>query len=161
MASGAKVADGVKELLDQMKVVKNDDNQKERIRFVVLYFKNGFIDVENVYREQDLEGEDVFKFFVSLLKPKQCRYVMYDCHFETTETSKKEELVFVLWAPDDSSIKDKLHCASSKGALKDVIKGAKHDLQINDFGECSSRMSFAEKLGKNIIKIEGASVTGV
>lgn len=87
----------MKELFSQMKVVKNDADQMERIRLVVLSICGEFIDVEKIYREKDLKDKDVFKVYMSELKPKTCRYILYDCHFETKESSKKEELVFVLW----------------------------------------------------------------
>lgn len=99
-ASGAAVADSVKDLYNEMKVVKNDADQSERIRLVVFHISDNFIDVEDnkIYREKDLEGvDDVYKFFIGLLKDKQCRYMLYDCHFETKESSRKEELVFVMW----------------------------------------------------------------
>lgn len=82
-----------------MKVVKNDADQKERLRLVIMEISGGYIDVEEgkIFREKDLENMDVFKVFLSHLDPKQCRYMLYDCHFETKESSKKEELVFVMW----------------------------------------------------------------
>ena len=160
MASGVKVADGVKELFSQMKVVKNDADQMERIRLVVLSICGEFIDVEKIYREKDLKDKDVFKVYMSELKPKTCRYILYDCHFETKESSKKEELVFVLWCPDESNIKEKMCYASSKDALKAILKsGVKHDLQINDLSDCGDRDSFGKKLGPTLIKVEGHPVT--
>lgn len=97
-ASGVKVSDRVKDIINEMKVVKSDADQKERIRVVTFKIGDGFINVEEIYREKDLEDvPDVYKFFVSKLAPKTCCYLLYDCHFETKEASKKEELVFVMW----------------------------------------------------------------
>ncbi|GAA6213966.1 cofilin-1-like [Lates japonicus] len=158
MTSGAAVADSVKDLYNEMKVVKNDADQNERIRLVVFHISNNFIDVEEgkIFREKDLEGvDDVYKFFIGLLKDKQCRYMLYDCHFETKESSRKEELVFVMWAPDSASIKEKMNYASSKGALQKVLTGIKHQLQVNDLSDCHPRDVFAEKMGKGIISVEG------
>ncbi|XP_035519970.1 non-muscle cofilin 1-like [Morone saxatilis] len=155
MASGVKVADRVKGLYNDMKLVKNDADQNERIRIVVFGFIDDNIDVEEKYLEKDLEGKDVFKFYQSLLEPKKCRYILYDCHFETKEASVKEELVFALWCPDSARIKEKMNYASSKEALKKAMPGLKHDLQLNDFADCSTRDIFADKLGKNIVKLEG------
>lgn len=99
-ASGVKVTDDVKDIISDMKVVKNDADQNERIRLVIFRIDDseGAIVVDKVYRQKDLAGEaDIFKFFVGLLDSKTCRYLMYDCHFETKESSKKEELVAVMW----------------------------------------------------------------
>lgn len=96
-ASGAKCTDRVKSIYNEMKVVKNDADQNKRIRLVVFGFINNDIDVEKVYLEEDLVGQDVFKFFQTMLPPDSCRYVLYDCHYETKESSKKEELVLVVW----------------------------------------------------------------
>lgn len=98
-ASGVKVADRVKEIYNEAKVVKSDADAKERIRVVVFEIKGGYIDVEpgKIYREKDLEGQDVFLFFLSLLKPDQCRYLLYDCHYSTTESAVKQDLVSVMW----------------------------------------------------------------
>lgn len=93
-----QVDDQVKDIVNDMKVVKSDADVNERIRLVILEIKDGYIKVENIYREKDLSGEeDIFKFFVNLLDKEKCRYLLYDCHFETKESSKKEELVFVMW----------------------------------------------------------------
>lgn len=157
MASGVKVADQVKDIYNEMKVVKQDANQKDRIRLVVFHIKDGYIDVDRLYRERDLEGvDDVFKYFLSLMDPKRCCYFLYDCHYEIKD-SKKEDLVFVMWAPEDAAIKDKMCHASSKDALKKILSGIKHELQINDISDFN-RETFVEKIGKGITKLEGKAV---
>ncbi|KAE8280468.1 Cofilin-2 [Larimichthys crocea] len=158
MASGAKCTDRVKSIYNEMKVVKNDADQNKRIRLVVFGFINNDIDVEKVYLEEDLVGQDVFKFFQTMLPPDSCRYVLYDCHYETKESSKKEELVLVVWCPETAKIKEKMSYASSKVALKKVITGVKHDLQLNDPADFESRDCFAEKLSKDILLLEGTAV---
>lgn len=99
-ASGVKVTDAVKDLINEMKVVKNDADQNERVRLVIFRIDDseGAIVVDKIYRQKDLaDVDDVFKFFIGLLDSKVCRYLMYDCHFETKESSRKEELVAVMW----------------------------------------------------------------
>ncbi|KAF3842262.1 hypothetical protein F7725_024213 [Dissostichus mawsoni] len=94
-ASGVKVADEVKQIFNAMKVVKSDDDEKERIRIVVLHI-DVEIKVEKIYRQKDLEDvEDVYKFVKNLMLADQCRYFLYDCHFETKEGIKKEELLLL------------------------------------------------------------------
>lgn len=96
-ASGVKVCDEVKDVFNEMKVVKADSDPKERIRFVLMEIADGYIKIAKIYREKDVEGEDVYLFFVKLLKPKVCGYLLYDCHFTTTESGIKQELVFIMW----------------------------------------------------------------
>ncbi|KAM7408967.1 hypothetical protein PAMA_002609 [Pampus argenteus] len=161
MASGVQVADKVKDIYKEMKVVKNDADQKERLRLVIMEINNGYIDVEEgkCFREKDLETtDDIYKFFLSNMDPKQCRYMLYDCHFETKESSKKEELVFVMWAPDSAAIKDKMNYASSKDSLKKILTGIKHELQINDLSDYCDRDCFAERMGKDVTVLEGHAV---
>ncbi|XP_071337294.1 non-muscle cofilin 1-like [Trachinotus anak] len=159
MASGVKVADDVKVIINEMKVVKSDADQMERIRLVTFYINDGYINIEQTYRQKDIDNEeDIFKFFLSKMDPRQCRYMLYDCHFETKESIKKEELVFVLWAPEEAIVKDKMNYASSKQYLKKVMTGIKHELQINDIADFKDRDNFAEKMGKGIIKLEGHPV---
>ncbi|XP_026212498.1 non-muscle cofilin 1-like [Anabas testudineus] len=155
MASGVKVADKVKEIYNEMKVVKSDAVQKKRIRLVMFHITGGYIEIEEIFREEDLEGEDVFQFFLSKLKPERCGYLLYDCHFSTKESGIKEELVFVMWAPETASIKLKMQYAASKDSLKKVFTGIKHELQINDLSDYGHRETFAEKMGKNVTHLEG------
>ncbi|XP_017268249.1 non-muscle cofilin 1-like [Kryptolebias marmoratus] len=159
MASGVKVSDKVKDIINEMKVVKSDSDSNERIRLVIFHIDSGLIEIEKIYREKDFSStDDVFKFFVSQMKTKTCRYLLYDCHFETKEASKKEELVFVMWACECASIKEKMQYASSKDSLKKVMAGIKHELQINDRSDLGSKETFAERIGRNVVKLEGCSV---
>ncbi|XP_023281535.1 cofilin-2-like [Seriola lalandi dorsalis] len=158
MASGVKVADQVKDLYNEMKVVKNDADQMDRIRLVVFKIGNGLIDMEKIFRQKEMEDTDVFKFFVGLLKPDECRYMLYDCHFETKESLKKEELVFVMWAPENAPVKEKMNYASSKESMRKILTGIKHQLQVNDLADLSNRDSFAAEMGKDIVTLEGHAV---
>ncbi|KAA8583966.1 non-muscle cofilin 1-like [Etheostoma spectabile] len=161
MTSGVKVADEVKDIYNLMKVVKTDADEKERIRLVILKI-DGDIQVEKLYRAKDLDGiDDFFKFVMSLLPENECRYYLYDCHFVNQE-SKKEELVFMTWCPDNAQIKARMTYSSSKSALSKVFVGIKHDMQLNDPGE-NNRECFAEKLekgGKKVLSLEGCSLRG-
>lgn len=96
--SGVKVADEVKDLYNEMKLVKNEDDENERLRVAIFEIENGFIKIANAIRQKDLSNvEDVFKHTMNLLDNKVCRYMLYDCHYETKEAIKKEELVFMMW----------------------------------------------------------------
>ena len=73
---------------------------------------------------------DPFKHFVGMLPEKDCRYALYDASFETKE-SRKEELMFFLWAPELAPLKSKMIYASSKDAIKKKFQGIKQECQAN------------------------------
>lgn len=97
-SSGIQVADEVKEIFNKMKVVKSDTADKDRIRLVTFTIAGNIV-VEKCFLQSDLEDDcDVFKFLqTTLLTKTECRYILYDCHFETKESSRKEELVYMMW----------------------------------------------------------------
>lgn len=145
----------MKDYFNEMKVVKSDADQMERLRIVVFWINDKFIEVEKAFREKDLQGQDTFKVFQSQLVSKTCRYLLYDCHFESKESSKKEELVFVLWCPDDAPVKEKMKYASSATAIRKTLDGAKHNLEIHDPADCADKITFGEQLEKGIQSMEG------
>jgi len=106
-------------------------------------------------RERVLVGDvgvtitDPFKHFVGMLPEKDCRYALYDASFETKE-SRKEELMFFLWAPELAPLKSKMIYASSKDAIKKKFQGIKHECQANG-PEDLNRACIAEKLGGSLI----------
>lgn len=81
---------------NDMKIAKNAD---QRVRLATFAFKGKCIDVEEVHTQKDLDEKnlDGFEYFMSLLTPGKCHYILYDCHFKTKESPTKEELVFVMW----------------------------------------------------------------
>lgn len=88
----------MKDLYNEMKLVKNEDDENERLRVAIFEISDGFIKIGRAIRQKELEDvEDVFKFTMNLLGNDVCRYMLYDCHFETKEAIKKEELVFMMW----------------------------------------------------------------
>lgn len=95
-ASGVKVADDVVNFFKDMKILKNAEG---RVRVATFDFINDCIDVGETTTQADLDAKnmDGFEYFMSLLSPGKCRYILYDCHFATKESSTKEELVFVMW----------------------------------------------------------------
>ncbi|XP_030011343.1 non-muscle cofilin 1-like [Sphaeramia orbicularis] len=158
MSSGVAVSDEVKDLFNEMKVQKSGDDQRERLRIVTFVIDGDFVQAEEKYRQKDVEDkDDIYKFFLSVLKEKSCRYVLYDCHFETKE-SKKEELVFGMWNPDHATVKDRLLYSSTKTAVGKAFSGVKHNIAINGYAEIEDKDSFADKLGKNIVSLEGHSM---
>ncbi|OBS83110.1 hypothetical protein A6R68_22888 [Neotoma lepida] len=85
---------------------------------------------------------------------KDCCYALYDA-YETKE-SKKEDLVFIFWAPESAPLKSKMIYASSKDAIKRKLTGIKRELQANCYEEVKDHCILAEKLGGSaVISLEG------
>uniref|UniRef100_A0A8D2HMG1 ADF-H domain-containing protein n=1 Tax=Urocitellus parryii TaxID=9999 RepID=A0A8D2HMG1_UROPR len=99
MASGVTVNDEVIKVFNDMKEIKK---RKKAVLFRLSEDKRQII-VEEA--KQILVGdigdtvEDPYTSFVKLLPLHGCRYALYDATYETKE-SKKEDLVFIFWAPE-------------------------------------------------------------
>ncbi|XP_036316033.1 cofilin-1-like [Pipistrellus kuhlii] len=130
MASGVAVSDGVIKVFNDMKV-------KKRKKAVLFCLSEDKIILEE--GKEILVGDvgqtvdDPYAAFVKMLPDKDCRYALYDATYETKE-SKKEDLVFIFWAPESAPLKSKMIYASSKDAIR-KLTGIKHELQANYYEE--------------------------
>ncbi|KAM9365588.1 non-muscle cofilin 1-like [Pholidichthys leucotaenia] len=158
MASGVKVDDSLKTMINDMRLVKSGDDENERIRILTCEVTDT-VHVKDVIREKELEGKDTFNVLCELMDNCHCMYILYDCHYETKDSGKKEELVFIMWSNDQKScLKNKLLYASSKDAMKKCLSGVKHSLEINCCEDYKTRDAFIEKLGREAITLEGVTL---
>ncbi|XP_075959095.1 cofilin-1 [Anarhichas minor] len=166
MASGVKVTDEVIAVFNDMKVRKAQpsEEEKKKRKKAVLFCLSA--DLKNIVLDEGKEillGDlvnisDPFGHFVGMLPQKDCRYALYDATFETKET-KKEDLVFIFWAPEDAPLKSKMIYASSKDAIKRKFQGIKHEWQVNGLEDLKDQKTLAEKLGgSSVITLEGKPV---
>ncbi|KAJ8281877.1 hypothetical protein COCON_G00043960 [Conger conger] len=163
MASGVTVTEEVLTVFNDMKVRKaqaNEDEKKKRKKGVLFCLSP---DMKHIVLEEGREilvGDvgntivDPLQHFVKMLPPDDCRYGLYDASYETKE-SKKEDLIFILWAPENASLKSKMIYASSKDAIKKKFTGIKHEWQVNGLEDLLDRRTLADKLGSSVIAIEG------
>lgn len=79
--------------------MKKSESSNERVRLATFKFEDCYIKLGKVCKQKDLDEKqlDGFEYFKTLLTPKKCCYLVYDCHFATEESSNKQELVFVMW----------------------------------------------------------------
>ncbi|XP_040266234.1 cofilin-1 [Bufo bufo] len=163
MASGVTVSDNVIQIFLDMKVRKScTPEEAKRRRKAVIFCLSP--DKKRIIPEEGAEflvgecGEkipDPYKHFVDMLPSDDCRYALYDCTYETKE-SKKEDLVFLFWAPESAPLKSKMIYASSKDAIKKKLTGIKHEVQANNKADIKDRCALAEKLGgSTVISLEG------
>ncbi|KAJ8266185.1 hypothetical protein GJAV_G00126920 [Gymnothorax javanicus] len=165
MASGVTVTEDVVTVFTEMKVRKaqaGEEEKKKRKKAVLFCLSE---DKKNIILEEGqeiLQGDigtkiqDPYQHFVKMLPPKDCRYALYDATYETKET-KKEDLVFIFWAPEGAPLKSKMIYASSKDAIKKKFTGIKHEWQVNGLEDIKDRRTLAEKLGgQTVVSLEGS-----
>ncbi|CAB1311731.1 unnamed protein product, partial [Coregonus sp. 'balchen'] len=129
-ASGIAVHDDVVLTFDKIRVRLQGADKQEQLKLV-----------------KDLNGEeDVFRKIVNMMPTDDCRYALYDCSWESKD-SPKEDLVFIMWAPEHSTIKKKMKYASSKQYIKAKFQGLKFEWQVNDMSDAKDSSAFIDKLG--------------
>ncbi|KAK1791221.1 hypothetical protein P4O66_013235, partial [Electrophorus voltai] len=126
-ASGVAISDEVLKHFEQIRVRYHGSEEKERFKLVIMRLsedkKSIVVDHKCSLKIKDLEKEaDIFKKIISMLPDCDCRYCLYDCFYKTKESSK-QDLVFIMWAPDSASMQNKMVYASSKVALKAKFQG--------------------------------------
>ncbi|XP_018422547.1 PREDICTED: cofilin-2 [Nanorana parkeri] len=163
MASGVTVNDEVLKVFNDMKVRKSQTAEEVKKRKKAVLFclspdkKEIIVEAERQILVGDIGStvEDPYRTFVNLLPLDDCRYGLYDATYETKE-SKKEDLVFIFWAPDNAPLKSKMIYASSKDAIKKKFTGIKHEWQVNGMDDIKDRCTLADKLGGNVVtSLEG------
>ncbi|KAG8437889.1 hypothetical protein GDO86_008547 [Hymenochirus boettgeri] len=162
MASGVKVDDSVVTAFNDMKLrsCNKDTKKQKKVIFLRLSDDNRAIIVEA--GKDILVGDighsvpDPFMAMVERLPTNDCRYVLYDAWYETKD-SKKEELVFILWAPEQATLKSKMIYAASKDALKTIMGGVKHVWQMNTLEDLLDKSNVIDKLSASV-SFEGKPV---
>ena len=167
MASGVKVSDSVLDVFNHMKVRKAMENKEEKRRRkkVVLFCMSD--DKQNIVLDHGKEillGDigttvsDPYQHFVEMLPANDCRYALYDAFYDTRDT-RKEELVFIFWAPDSAPLKSKMIYASTVDTIRKKFVGLKHKWQVNSLEDIKDRRNLADKLGTEVITLEGWPIT--
>ncbi|RVE56490.1 hypothetical protein OJAV_G00221710 [Oryzias javanicus] len=128
----------------------------ERLRFVVLEYINGQIDVAVVFRQTELDGSDVFTFFQGLLDPKRARFILYDCHFQTADSSRRQELLLVTWIPKSAPSEELSACMILRKPFHQMLPGLRLEFQLK---EPVSRNYFGQQLGKDVIRVEDKDIS--
>ncbi|KAM4694801.1 destrin [Discoglossus pictus] len=154
MASGVKVHDDVTRSYFDMKLKKSG---KKAIFFCFSCDEKYIVvDKEKEILAADCK-DDFFQRLKALFPPKKCCYALLDVHY-VTEESKKEDLIFLMWAPEDAAIKDRLIYASSKQCLKATLSGVNKQWEIHSQDDLTIDQ-LAQKLSTSKIKsLEGKNL---
>ncbi|XP_041037949.1 cofilin-2-like [Cetorhinus maximus] len=162
MASGVKVSDEVVSCFNDMKVRKScsQEEMKKRKKAVLFRLDNANEKIVVHEGKEILVGDvqngtvcDPLQAFIDMLPKEDCCYALYDASFETKET-KKEELIFIHWAPDGASVSRKMIYASSKDAIRKKFTGVKHEWQVTAIEELLDRSELGLKLGSGVVAFE-------
>lgn len=154
MQSGIQIHDSVIKAFGEMKLLST--KSKKFLRLCVS--EDGtFIIVDNTFDIVQEQSEDNYLNFLKHLQAGKACFLIYDVCYETKNSLTKEDLVFVHWSPDDAPRREMIQYTTSKYSLKQKLEGLKADLQLNSLDDIS-RSILAEKLGNDVIKIEGVAV---
>ncbi|GIL54958.1 hypothetical protein Vafri_10644 [Volvox africanus] len=81
-------------------------------------------------------ADATYEQFLNVLPESNCRYAVYDYAYQNADTNQTiNKLVFVHWAPDNSTTKSKMMYASTKDFLKSYLDGLGAELQATDTRE--------------------------
>ncbi|CAD7698179.1 unnamed protein product [Ostreobium quekettii] len=70
-----------------------------------------------------------FEEFAAYLPENECRYAVFDYHYEANENRSFDKLVFINWAPNNSTVKQKMMMASTKDFFKGFLEGIQIEMQ--------------------------------
>merc|ERR1719343_279626 len=141
MSSGVKVADECKASHDRIKMKKD-------IKYVIYKIENKKLIVIDKIGEAGEDGKlpdmDAFR---ECLPAKEPRYALVDIAYESDDGRPQTKLTFIVWNPDDGSIKEKMLYSSSKEAIKKKFEGIMKEIQANDASDITDE-AIAEKMKK-------------
>jgi len=85
------------------------------------------IEVEHEQKFNKKPDPEVFKEFLTHFPDNGCRYALYNCTMQLMGSdgfpARRDRIVFISWAPDNASIKQKMLAASSKDAIVKNFEG--------------------------------------
>jgi len=96
-------------------------------------------------------GAETFEQCVQQLPPDDCRYIVFDYHFDTGKAGQRQQLIFILWCPETSRVKTKMLYAASKDALKKKLVGINHEIQATECSELNQK-DVTEKILQKMVK---------
>jgi len=130
MASGVGISD---ECLKLWELTKLGRAGSKKWFTMVIDRDAGLIVLEKF--EDSGKGQASYEKFVEELPPREGRYAIYDFDYTLPDGGIRTKLGFIVWAPDDAPIKEKMLYASSKVELKTKFNGIHFEVQATDYDE--------------------------
>ncbi|XP_038659841.1 cofilin-2-like [Scyliorhinus canicula] len=155
MDSGILIHDSVLNTFSEMKLLSTKSGRKF-LRLCIS--EDGKFIVEDLQFDiQQEKCDDDYLNFLKHLRSDTACVLIYDVSYETKNSLIKEDLVFVQWCPVNAPGKQKIQLTTTIRLLKEKLNGIKTSLQLNGLDDIS-RVILAEKLGPDVVKIEGVAV---
>ncbi|KAK3271555.1 hypothetical protein CYMTET_20103 [Cymbomonas tetramitiformis] len=89
--------------------------------------------------EQGQKG-DTFGDFVEALPDGDPRYAVFDYAYTNDDGCKFNKILFIMWAPEGSPLKNKMLYASSKDYFKQHLDGVALEIQATDFDDLEPKL---------------------
>ncbi|CAF0836453.1 unnamed protein product [Brachionus calyciflorus] len=127
MSSGVKVDPECIEAFNQFKLGKKD-------AFLLFGFNSNATKIIVLHKEVKLPDDqkknknEQWENLINMLPSNDVRYAVADVHYNTSE-GPRTDMVFVTWAPETATIKQRMLMASSKDALKNALVGCRTTIQ--------------------------------
>ncbi|TPX61139.1 hypothetical protein SpCBS45565_g07344 [Spizellomyces sp. 'palustris'] len=126
ISSGVGVQDSAVEAFQELKL-------KKKYRYIIYKINDNNTEI---VVEKTVESAD-YEDFVASLPASQCRYCVYDFQYDTAGEGIRNKILFYVWSPDTSKIKQKMLYAASKDALRKKLDGIYTEIQCTDLSEVS------------------------
>jgi cofilin len=139
-ASGVSVQDEVVNQFNNIKL-------KHKYRYIQLKLTDDWKEIEV---EKTVETS-TYPEFIEQLPKGDCRYAVYDFQFDVGDAGQREQLIFIVWCPEESKVKTKMLYAASKDALRKKLVGINHEVQATESSELAER-DIIEKLKSKMVK---------
>lgn len=138
--SGVSIQDNVVEEFNVIKL-------KHKYQFIQMKLTDDLTSIEIEKTVESCSYED----FLDQLPVKDCRYVVYDFHFDVGNAGSRDQLIFIVWCPETSSIKTKMLYAASKDALRKKLVGINHEFQATERADLNEK-DVIDKLRSKMVK---------
>jgi cofilin len=129
MSSGVAVDDEVIETFNSLKL-------KHTLRWATFKL-NG--DSTKIVLDKTAPPNSTYDEFVKALPADDARYAIYDFEFSKEGEGTRNKILFVVWAPDKSKIKNKMLIASSKDGIRKKLVGIGTEIQATDYSEIDQK----------------------
>eukprot|EP00986_Skeletonema_menzelii_P016433 scaffold14557_cov133-Skeletonema_menzelii.AAC.5 len=140
MATGVQVGDEVVKSFSAFKLQQEPYN----LRYFIYEIK----DKKTITIEKQGAREKTYDDLVEELPENDCRYVLIDIDFESSDGRPTSKIVFITWNPDTAKIRSKMLYSGSKEALKSALTGVGIHINATDHSELDFETAILPALKK-------------
>jgi len=80
-------------------------------------------------------GDATYEDFINVLPEHECKYGVFDFHYEASENRSFNKIVFFNWAPDTAPVKKKMMFASTKDFFKQTLPGIQVEVHCTVYSD--------------------------